>query len=623
MSPLRLLKLTLRSVRARWTTLVAGFTALALGTALITVMCRALAGTGPLPASEELTTAVALLGTAAGVTGFVSVFVVASTFSYAVAQRRRELGLLRLAGAGRALVRRLVLGEALVLGAAASAAGCVLGAYAAPRLVAWLVRQELAPYGMTAPDDRWPYAVGFLTGLGVALAGVAAAAHRAGRVAPAEALAEAVVDARAMTPGRWLAGGGLLATALVLMAWRLATDPGELLHRKTYTVQPMLLTGAVALLAPVTAVPLCRLAGRALPGWTGRLVRGNASAAVRRTGAVAAPVLLTVALAGSLPGTAQTVSAAKAAEAAAQTRAEYVVTGGVDPAALARVRALPGARVSASAPVRVETVEDSDVRIAWEGRAVHPRGLAALADLPVAAGRLADLDDRGIVVTEEWQRHRVGDTVPVWRTDGSRVDLRVAAVLRTGTGDNGVYVTPANAPGAAVDRVDVRGVDGAALRTALHGTGLRVSTAARWLADTHPRTSRATRAGFALVLGIALVYGVLVLANTLWMSTADRVRDLAALRLAGATRPQVLATVAAEALLVVAVGAVLGAAVAALNLGAVCGALTLLGTPVPPSVPWPTLAALLAACAAAAVPAAVIPAWWALRTRPVEHLKAA
>ena len=48
-------------------------------------------------------------------------------------------------------------------------------------------------------------------------------------------------------------GAGLLATTLGVLCWRLLTDPGDTLHRKTYTTQPMLLITAVALLAPVLA----------------------------------------------------------------------------------------------------------------------------------------------------------------------------------------------------------------------------------------------------------------------------------------------------------------------------------------------------------------------------------
>ncbi|MDV9177398.1 FtsX-like permease family protein, partial [Streptomyces sp. W16] len=89
--------------------------------------------------AEQLVSVVALLGTAAGVTSFVSVFVTASTFAFVIALRRRELGLLRMAGATPGQVRRTLLGEAGAMGLVASAAGCALGTWAAPRLVRALV----------------------------------------------------------------------------------------------------------------------------------------------------------------------------------------------------------------------------------------------------------------------------------------------------------------------------------------------------------------------------------------------------------------------------------------------------------------------------------------------------
>ncbi|CAM5245317.1 hypothetical protein SANTM175S_03949 [Streptomyces antimycoticus] len=146
-------------------------------------------------------------------------------------------------------------------------------------------------------------------------------------------------------------------------------------------------------------------------------------------------------------------------------------------------------------------------------------------------------------------------------------------MLRVGTGSNGVYVTPHNAAGAAIDRVDIRLRDGAdraaveaRLREAGRATGTQVLTKDAWASENYPRSSENTRLGLLMILGIALVYTGIALANTLVMATSDRVRDLAVLRLTGATKPQVLRLVAVEALVVVAVGSVLGAAVPGLNL---------------------------------------------------------
>ncbi|MCZ9342174.1 ABC transporter permease, partial [Streptomyces sp. TRM76130] len=181
----------------------------------------------------------------------------------------------------------------------------------------------------TVEDHTWPYHAAFWTGLAVALCGVTAASWRAGRTRPAEALREASADHGALTPGRLLGGTALLVTAAATAAWALLTEPGELLHRKTYVSRPMLLTTAVALLSPMLVRPLVRLVAwlpSRLPGAGGLLVRENAAAGVRRAASVAAPVLLTVALTGSLLGATATLDAAEAAEARARTAADLVVT---------------------------------------------------------------------------------------------------------------------------------------------------------------------------------------------------------------------------------------------------------------------------------------------------------
>ncbi|MFH9618485.1 FtsX-like permease family protein [Streptomyces pratensis] len=580
--------------------------------------------------SEALTAVNALLGTAAGITGFVSVFVVASTFSFAVAQRRREFGLLRTAGATPGQVRRTVVVEALVIGVLASAAGCLLGEAAAPMLAGRLADEGLAPAWFAIGDATWPLHTAFWTGLGVALAGAAVSSHRAGRIRPVEALRDASVDTAGMTPSRLLLGAAVLLTGLGLLGWSLLTDPGDVLKRKTYILQPMWIVVGCALLAPLVVRPLTRLLTwlpARLPGATGLLARQNASTGIRRTAAVAAPVLINVALAGSLLGTVATIGEAKATEAAAVSGADFVAGGDgpLDPRFVERVRNVPGAVTSASRSTGVTVLEEGTALISSEARAADPAGLAATARLPLVSGRIEDLDDDSVVVNEEWEKRTVGQRVSVWLGDGRKVSLRIAAVMRTGTGSNGVYVTPANAAGAAVDRVDVKllgGADLAAVRALLEeagrDTGTTVMTREAWVTAHHPRTGANTRAGLLLILGIALLYTGISLANTLVMATSDRVRDLAVLRLTGATKPQVLRLVAVEALVVVAVGAVLGGAVAGLNLLGVKGALELLSVSSPVVVPWTALGAVLAACAVAAAVSAVLPALAALRTRPVE-----
>ncbi|MGW9245020.1 FtsX-like permease family protein [Streptomyces badius] len=618
------------------------------GTDVLTGHDRRRADPDPDRDGRALVSVNALLGTAAGITLFVSAAVVASTFSYAVAQRRWEFGLLRTAGATPGQIRRTVLAESVLIGVAASAAGTLFGATGAPLLVRRMTEAGLAPSWFALGDPSWPLHAAFWAGVAVATAAALVSCHRAGRTAPTEALREAAVDSRVMPVSRWVAAVLVLLLGLGLPALALATDPGDLLGRKSYVTRPMLLIVGCALLAPVLVRPVGRLLTwlpARLPGATGVLVRENTAAGVRRTAAVATPVLITVALAASLTGTVATLEEARATEARTATTADFVVTSEQDgrplaTALLERVRDIDGAVVSASRSTAVTVLEEDTALVSSKARAVDPARLADVAKPPVTAGRLADLDDGSIVVNEEWLTTRVGDRVTVWLGDGSERSLRIAAVLATGTGDNGVYVTARNAGGAEIDRIDVKVAPGgdrravaAALNTAAADTGTRVETPAERPAPTGPGPDARpaddppaaapgpddpTRTGLRMILGIALLATGTALANTLVMATSHRGRDLAVLRLAGATVPQVLRLVVAEAVAAVGVGAVLGGLVAAVNLLVVWGALALLGVTTAVVVPWGTLGLVVAAAALLAAGSAVLPALSALRPRPVE-----
>ncbi|MER8233377.1 ABC transporter permease [Streptomyces sp. NPDC094049] len=612
----------LRELRARWTVTVSGGPD-AVGVdapapavrALVGDRARVLTGDGRGRAdpgsardAEALVALGTLLGTSGGVTAFVAVFVVASTFAFSVALRRREFGLLRTTGATPGQLRLLLLAEAAVLGVLASAAGCALGAVGAPLLARTLVGTGLAPEWFTAGGAAWPFHTAFWTGVTVAFAGAVAASRRAGRTGPSAALRAADVDVDALPPGRLVMGAGLLLTGLGLLVWTYATDPSALLKRKTYTTLPMLLITGVALLSPLLVRPAARLLR--LRGAVGTLVRENSAASVRRTAAVAAPVLVTVALAGTLLGSTESVTRAKEVEARGRTTAEHVVTG----EDLRPVTAPPGAVVSATGPTSVFVRDGAEAVVKYGARAVaDPAAFAALARLPVVAGDPRDLDDRSIVVNEEFERRRVGGTVEVWRADGTGpVRLRVVAVLARGTGDNGPYVTRANAPGSAPDLIEARGGGTATVR-ALAASGGTVASADAWAGGGPAGGNPRNRLGMLLLLGIALVYTVIGLANTLLMATSVRGPELAALRLAGATRSQVLRVVTGEAVLSVAIGALLGLLVAGLVLGTLAAGLAALAAPVALVLPWGAVGVTAGVCATVAVVASALPAWRAAR----------
>ncbi|HEY3871766.1 MAG TPA: FtsX-like permease family protein [Actinocrinis sp.] len=111
--------------------------------------------------ATELSGLTTFLGVAALISAFVAVTVSATAFGLSVAQRRRDLALLRTIGATPGQVMRMVCAEAALVGAGGSAAGCLLSLVEAPQLASWIVRQGLAPawFGVDLrPGSFWPSA---------------------------------------------------------------------------------------------------------------------------------------------------------------------------------------------------------------------------------------------------------------------------------------------------------------------------------------------------------------------------------------------------------------------------------------------------------------------------------
>ncbi|MET7462082.1 ABC transporter permease [Nonomuraea sp. NPDC005501] len=566
-----------------------------------------------------------IVGIAAGFAGFIAVFVVSSTFAFAVGQRRREFALLRTIGATVPQVRRMVYGEALLVAVTASAAGALLGPFGARPILDWLAGLGMAPGWLVPSVSQVPSWIAFGTGVVVALLGVAVSARRAGRVPAAEALRESSVEQGAMTPGRWVAGLAILATALVSMTVTAVGDPSSATGNKSYMPVLMLLIAAVGMLAPVVVRPVTRLLTwpvERLRGAGGTVVAAGAAASARQTAATAAPVLVTVGLAASLLGAAAMSDAARTVLEAQPVRADYVViptgSAGLDRQLVQRLRAIPGADVTTTTPTSVYTLEGRTALIRRPAEAVDPEALLRSIDVPVVAGSLAGLRDDTIAVSRTWELN-VGQSVTMWRADGSETSLTVTAVL----GDRSAadsYVTPAHAfsalpsrayvklrPGATPERV------GAALRQATRGHNADALTKAAWELQIGTRRASASRLGLLVVLCIMLAYTSIALVNTLLMAASDREAERGSLRLLGATRAQVLRYVMGEALLVVAVGAVLAALATALSLFGLWTALVQLTGPIADTLPWVTMpwgtvVAVTAGCALLAVLAAVVPA---------------
>jgi putative ABC transport system permease protein len=514
----------------------------------------------------------------------------------------------------------------------------LLGVLLAPAFARLLVHTGFAPSGFTAHFVFWAVTPAFGTGLLVALLGAWAAAWRAGRIRPVEALREAAVDRRPMTVGRTVLGllafAGSVPLIAVLMAHPSAAGVALII------IAAMLLIMGFALFAPLVIPPLAWLLTvplAASPGAVGLLARHNARGAVRRTAATAAPILVTLGIAGSMLTGFGTLQAATDSAARDQITADALVVpavgAGLPDAAVQALREIPGVRAAVPVTDASVYVRDDGDPEAWTARYATGPDLAAVLDAPVTAGRLADLTGTDTVAVPAGSRWKLGERAELWLADSTPVRPRVAAVLgrrldldetlllpaalRTGHEPAIATVVYLRLSAEATRSTAARAAVAAEVATATAGAGKLVGTD-EYLSAANSEQGRANRMASVVLLGLALVYTVIAIANTLVMATRDRAGEFATVRLAGATRRQVLAVVAAEAALVTVIGATLAATVTGITAWGARYGLAQLAPSVPVVVPWATLGAIAAACLMVALVASIVPAALLLRRDPAD-----
>lgn len=554
-----------------------------------------------------------LLAVAGGLAAFVAVFVVASTFAFTVAQRRAEFALLRTLGATARQVRRLVLGEAAMVGLAGSVAGCVVGVVGGPLLGARLARDGTAPPWFDAGPAAAPLLVSVLVGTGVAVVAARTAAGRAGRVSPIEALREARVEEATLTRGRLVTGLVLFFCALGGMVFVGRAQPHIATVPVIYMWLLIVTVTAVAVLAPalvplfirVLTWPLTRLRGA-----VGMLVRQQTLNAVRRTVGTAAPVLLTLGLALSLLGALGTTDNARVAERENALVADLVLlpdgAPGLSPALGERLARAGDAYVATSVPLTVYGYDSGSLRD-FDATAVDPVALEQTSPREVLSGSMDDLAEDTVVVTDRVEAS-VGQELRLWLGTGQEVTLRVAAVVAQGIGGSEVYLAPSYAARGGGDGlaesvlVKFRpGVDASAARERAESLAdsfqARVASRDEFARAGAGGPPQSSIAGVALLLGVTALYCAIAIVNTMMMAAASRVREYAVLRLAGATPRQVRRVVTGEALIVVGVGAGLALLATTVNLAGTTAALSRLVGGVPVAVPWLAGGALVAGSA--------------------------
>ena len=506
---------------------------------------------------------------------FVGAFIIYNTFSIIVAQRGREMALMRAIGASRRQVLSAVLLEALVVGLLAGIAGLFAGIAVAVGLKALLgVFGIDIPAGGAVILPRTVVA-SIVTGTVVSLASAYFPARRASRIPPIAAMRSLSQDNSGRSVARILTG--LLVTAFggASLASGLFGKGDKRLQSVGLGVFVIFL--GVTVLGPIISARLSSLIGAPLPrlrGMAGTLARENAMRNPKRTSSTAAALMIGVGLVGFITIFAASTKASVNASLDKSFSGDFVIAtntrgfGGLSPKLAESLARLP--EVGAVARGRFTTVEIAGASNVF---AIDQRTWGKIVDVNEREGKLTDLTVENTVAIHDKEAEKrglkIGDTVPATFLKTGRQSLKVVAIY--GKADVvGKYVIglptyDKNMP----ERFDsillvnkANGVSAAAARTAIEK-----AAAAYPLAELKDQTEyKASVAkqidGFVnlvyALLALAVIIALFGIANTLALSIFERTHELGLLRAVGMTRGQVRTMVRWESVIIALLGTFLG-----------------------------------------------------------------
>jgi putative ABC transport system permease protein len=560
----------------------------------------------------------------AGVSLFVGAFIIFNTFSIIVAQRTRELALLRAIGASRRQVLTALLAEAGVTGLVASVLGVALGAGIAAAMGALLsaVGIELPSAGLVLQPRT--AVVGVAAGVLVTVVAALLPVLRSTRVPPVAAL-QAVAAPPAPRGGsaRYVAGGVVTAAGVAALAVGLFADGGI----PVVGVGAALVFLGVTVLSPLVARPIVRVIGAPVAagfGVRGDLARENAMRNPRRTASTAAALMIGLGLVGFVTIFAASLKATATGAVdeifAADLQVRSSTFTGLPTTLRGELAALPEVGL-------VGVQETTEIRVGGRttfAAAMNPSTLDDLFALTMVEGSTAALGRGGLLMAEsvaESGGWSVGDRVPVQfaRTGDTELVLR-----GTFTGaadieylvDDATYAANVRTPQVfAVLLRFAEGVEPEAGRAAVEAAVADLPTAAvtdreGFREEIEGSVNQLLGLVFGL-LGLSVIIALFGIVNTLALSVFERVRELGLLRAIGMTRRQVRSMVRWEAVLIAVLGAVMGLGVGVFFAWILAEALSEQLTAF--VIPYGQLAAAVVAAAAAGVVAGVLPARRAAR----------
>ncbi|MEJ7834284.1 MAG: FtsX-like permease family protein [Nocardioides sp.] len=509
----------------------------------------------------------------AGISLVVGIFLIVNTFSILVAQRSRELALLRALGASKRQVSRSVLLEAFVLGVLGSTLGMGLGVLLAVGLRALFGQFGLDLSGQPLIFGTRTVIASYAVGVIVTMAAAWLPARRTTRIAPVQALRDDVALPETSLRRRFASGLALAGLGLVVLGIGLFSDLPYGLQQTGAGILAILL--GVSAASPVLSRPLLRAARAAyarLFGTVGNLAGQNSLRNPRRTTATASALMIGLALASTMAIIGDSAKASVDRSVEESFVGDYIVSnvfGGEFNATIADEMARVD-DVDQVVRQRFQLVELADGQLGPGGVVgLDPTTVDTLG-LELVEGRAADLTDETVIVQDSYaddEGLEVGDEIEVEVPAGKR-SWPITALFE----DNPLIFAPIVTTLTTLEDAGFEPADNALVVFAEPRAGNLQEELDATVADL-PIVTVKDQAAFAqeqrepidqfvliifALLGLALVIAVLGIVNTLALSVIERTREVGLLRAIGLSRAQLRIMITLESVVIAVLGALLG-----------------------------------------------------------------
>jgi putative ABC transport system permease protein len=572
-------------------------------------------------------------------------FVIFNTFRTIIAERRRDLGMLRALGATRRTVLALILTESLIQGILGTVLGLVAG-YGLAMLFVAAINPVLREFwnrqlGMP-PLQAGNLITAAVLGIGITVLSGIMPARAATKVTPLEAL-------RPTTAGMEKLGArrrNIVALALIVIAvLTLFSGNSGLAMLGVLIFFVGLIIGA-----PALVTPLANVFSRALEviyAREGNIARGNVVRQPGRAAVTASTVMIALAIVVAMSGLLSSILGNIADYSTKSLGADYllmpaslVLSGGNVGAGAQladKMRATEGVGGVTTLRLAMATANNQSLQMIG----IDPVSYPQIAGLLFSSGNEQDAyaalgAGRAVIVNGIFASQvklKVGDSLPLQTAQGVQTYKVVGVGLdylnaKVATG----YISQANLAADFGQTSDIllmanlaSGADAGAVRQRLDTLVAAYPVFTLLDSAAFRASQQRMMQGMSWMLSLVLIFlaapSLIAMINTLAISVIERTREIGMLRAVGSTRKQIGRMIQAESLLLAAIGTAFGIVIGIWLGYALVGAVGSLGFVVTYQFPFAGLLAGIAAGLLLGVLSAVIPARQAAKMDIIEALR--